>query len=60
MVLEFSPFLQDIYNIIYTLNVELKKFPRNISQNNTPLGTAITSVFKLMVELVTQKVPEWE
>ena len=58
MVLEFSPFLQDIYNMIYTFNVEFKKFPRNISQNNTPLDTAITSIFKLMVELVTQKLPE--
>ena len=35
MVLEFSPFLQNIYNMICILSVELKRFPRNISQNNT-------------------------
>lgn len=33
-VLDFSPFLQDIYNMIYILSVEPEKFPRNISQYN--------------------------
>ena len=58
MVLDFSPFLQNIYNMIYILSAELKNFPRNIIRTIPSLGTAITSIFKLMVELVTQKVPE--
>lgn len=46
-VLDFSPFLQDIYNMIYILSVEPKKFPRNISQYNALPRHTYDFLFKI-------------